>query len=353
MATDMSNRCAPMLGRVAAPAPARGPSGDDRADAALIDIGRHLQRSGYRFTTATPDTHRLVNARPGNAEARDLHGVFGWSRPFHPTLLAGDLRDALERADALEQLGDGLLRSRIRFSTVADLLLLHSAYPTTATDAVFLGPDTYRFIDLLRRSLGCAPSLLEIGTGSGAAVLSLADRFARLTATDVNPVAVRYAQVNAVLAGCARLDIHCADMAQGVGGEYSAIIINPPYLIDPHGPLYRDGGALGIELAMRMLDAALPLLARGGRLVLYTGAPIVAGRDLLEDALRPILDASELDARYEVLEVDVFGSSLAAAAYAGMDRIAVVAATVDRRRAIERGAPAPSIHETIAIRRQP
>lgn len=239
----------------------------------------------------------------------------------------------MERAGILEELAGGLMRSRIRFSSVDGQLLVHSAFPTIAHDAVFLGPDTYRFIALLRRILAGGPSLLEIGTGSGAAVLSLAQRFDRLSATDINPTAVRYARVNAVLAGCGTLDLHCADLVDGVAGEFSAIIINPPYVIDPQGPRYRDGGALGIEIALRMLVAALPLLAPAGCLVLYTGAPIADGRDLLEEALLPILEAAGMEARYEVIDVDVFGSALAGPAYAGIDRLAVVAAIVHRHAA--------------------
>jgi release factor glutamine methyltransferase len=321
----------PLTTPAAAPAAHIAPSSTGPADEALIEIGCQLQQSGYRFATVTPDTHRLVNARPENAQAHDLQGIFGWSRPFHPGLISPGLLAALELASAIEPAGDGLLHSRIRFSTVEGQLLLHSAFPTTAHDAVFLGPDTYRFIALLRRTLVEGPSLLEIGTGTGAAVLSLADRFSRLVATDINPLAVRYARVNAVLAGCGSLDLRCADLTKGVEGEFSAIIINPPYLIDPHGPRYRDGGTLGIEIALSMLAAALPLLAPGGSLVLYTGAPIIAGRDLLADALAPILGGTGLDARYEVLDVDVFGSSLAEPAYAGIDRIAVVAVIVGRR----------------------
>ncbi len=323
--------------RPAPPAAATAPSaacpaaGDDPVDEALVAIGLQLQRSGYHFTTVTPDTHRLVNQRAENAEARDLQGVFGWSRPFRPALLAADLRAAMARAAALDAVDGGLLRSRIRFSSVEGRLMLHSAFPTTAHDAVFLGPDTYRFIALLRRTLGGGPSLLEIGAGTGAAILSLADRFARLTATDINPRAVRYARVNAILAGCARLDLRCADLACGVEDAFSAIIINPPYLSDAQGPLYRAGGARGIALALRMLSAALPLLAPGGCLVLYTGAPVSAGVDLLAEALPPILGVPGLEARYEVLDVDVFGAELAGPAYDGIERIAVVAVIVSRR----------------------
>ncbi len=321
-----------IVGAPSAPAAAVSPAAtgtsDELADQALLAIGRYLKRAEYRFATVTPDTHRVVNARSENAEAHDLRGVFGWSRPFRAELLAPQLLSALARAEALEEMSGGLLRSRVRFSTVEGNLLVHSAHPTSVQDAVFLGPDTYRFISLLRRTLAGGRSLLELGTGTAAAVLCMADRYDRLQASDHNPRAVRYARVNAELAGCHRLELVCGDLAAGVQGPCSAIIINPPYLIDPHGPSYRDGGMLGFEVALSMLNQALPLLAHDGRLVLYTGAPVVAGYDLFATALAPILHAQRREALYEVIDIDIFGSWLAHPAYAGIERIALVAVVV-------------------------
>src|SRR5688572_28511082 len=113
----------------------------------LARLGRLLQRGGYRFTTITPESHARVNARPGNERARSLRDVFGWSRPFDRNVLSKEMVDLLEEADAVAP--DGT--SRVRFSTAGGLLFVHSAFPTTAPDSVFFGPDTYRYLDLLRR----------------------------------------------------------------------------------------------------------------------------------------------------------------------------------------------------------
>src|SRR5690348_2486136 len=112
----------------------------------LASLGRALRETGYSFVTPTPATHRRVIARA--AEGTTLRDVFGWSRPFRAGVVAPGLLELLERAGALERDGP-LLRSAVRFSTVGALLLAHSAYPTTAPDAVFLGPDTYRFASFL------------------------------------------------------------------------------------------------------------------------------------------------------------------------------------------------------------
>ena len=299
---------------------------------ALLSIARRLQHEHYHFTTVTPDTHALVNARPGNRIARNLRDIFGWNRPFHPRDLPAALVDELLIADALDQLFDGRLRSRIRFSTIGDLIILHDGFPTTNRDAVFFGPDTYRFVRLLRDALPDVlaedSALLEIGAGSGAASLCLKDRFSRLVMTDINPKAVRYAQLNAILAECSHTEAVCGNLVGSVTGLFDAIIANPPYLIDPSGRLYRDGGGLGIEVAVRMVEAGLPHLAPGGRLVLYTGAPVIDGEDLLHTMLAPVLQRFGLPYRYEVLDVDVFGSDLSGPAYAQIERIAVVALLV-------------------------
>lgn len=301
-------------------------------DAALFQVGRSLQQTGYRFTTVTPDTHAVILARTGNRSARNLREVFGWNLPFEPAVLTDSLLAALYAADMIELRSDGRLRSRIRCSTIDDRLFLHSAYPTCEHDAVFFGPDTYRFVHLLRRTLSGGRRLLEIGAGSGAAALCLAEEYDQVVMTDINAEAVRFARINAALAGCEHAEIRCADLAAQLSGDFAAIIANPPFIIDPAHRLYRDGGDLGIAVAVRMVEAALPLLSTDGCLVLYTGAPVIDGRDQLADALAPVLRRAGRGARYEELDVDVFGSELPHEVYAAahIERIALVSLVVGR-----------------------
>lgn len=304
--------------------------GSDPVDAALFTAGRLLQRTGYRFTTVTPDTHAVIAQRLEDEPARDLRAVFGWNQPFHPELLPEGLLTAMTTADAVEQLPDGRLRARIRFASVGERIFLHSGYPTGERDTVFFGPDTYRFIHHLRRTLAGGTRLLEIGAGSGAPALTLAERYEDVVMTDINPLAVRYARINAALAGYDRAQVQCTNLTEHLDGNFDAIIANPPYLIDPAHRLYRDGGDLGIAVALRMAAAALPRLAPNGCFVLYTGAPVVDGRDLLAEALLPLLRSAGLPAHYDELDVDVFGSELLCPAYeaARVERLAVVTLVV-------------------------
>src|SRR5690348_326086 len=111
-----------------------------REEQALLELGRLLRdgSGGYAFVTPTPETHRRVNARPGSGRAATLRDVFGWSRPFRRDLLPPEMLRLLDRAGALEESGGaaGLLKSRVRFSTLGAGLFVHSVYPTVQEDAV-------------------------------------------------------------------------------------------------------------------------------------------------------------------------------------------------------------------------
>lgn len=302
-------------------------------DQALLQLGRALRKAGYSFVTPTPETIRRVNARPGNQAARDLRGVFGWSRPFDQGVLPGALLAMLERAGALEQVealatgdsGPARFRSRVRFSSLAGQLFVHSAYPTTAADAVFFGPDTYRYAGLLLRSVERAGRAADVGCGSGAGGIVLAKRARKVVLSDVNPLALRYARVNAALAQVEdQIEIVQSDVLRAVEGALDLVVSNPPYLADDRGRVYRDGGGpRGIDLSVRIASEALSRLAPGGRLLLYTAAPIEDGRDPLREALEPLLARASFT--YTELDPDVFGEELDRSAYASADRIAVVA----------------------------
>ena len=305
-------------------------------DEGLFLFGRWLHSQGYRFTTATPETHRRVQARAPRHEAGQLREAFGWSQPFRPSLLPAEALDWLDRANALEREDGGLLRSKLRFSTLDDLLLAHSAWPTLQPDSVFFGPDTYRYAAFIRQCLSGSQRhplrcIVDVGCGSGAGGF-VAERFLRpqpgrrLVLSDINPQALRLARVNAVLAGIPHAECLLSDVLRLVQGTVDLVLANPPYLADPLQRGYRDGGGdLGTGLALRIVEESLLRLSPGGRLILYSGAPIVAGEDLLRSRLQPLLEGKGLRCHYQELDPDVFGEELDAnPAYADVERIAAV-----------------------------
>jgi len=286
----------------------------------LARLGQALAEAGYAFVTPTPETHRRVLARGG--EARTLRDVFGWSRPFARGALPQRLFDLLQAAGAVESAGP-LLRSRVRFSSLGPLLLAHSAYPTTAADAVFLGPDTYRFASFVQsRAPPRIGALADVGCGTGAGGLLLASRAGSVQLLDVNRSALRFARANCELNGIPAA-VEESDVLSGAAGALDLIIANPPYLADPLRRAYRDGGGdLGTGLSLRIAREALERLRPGGRLLLYTGTAVVEGEDLLRQRLAPLLQG--VPHEYFELDPDVFGEELENPPYTAADRIAVV-----------------------------
>ena len=305
-------------------------------DLALLQLGRRLQADGYRFITPTPLTHERVNQRPGNERAKTLRDVFGWSRPFAPGLISADEQRQLQEAQVLEE-RDGLLRSRVRWSSLDGLLFAHSQFPTQATDAVFFGPDSYRFAQLihthLQQNFTAVHRAVDIGCGAGvgAIVIARARREAQVLAVDINPQALRLSAVNAALAEVGNVEVVRSNVLQDVPGNFDLIVANPPYMADPSERAYRHGGgALGAGLSLRIVEQALPRLTPGGSLVLYTGVAMVDGRDPFLEALGQWRDSADFGWTYKELDPDVFGEELLTLGYQDVERIAVVALVVTR-----------------------
>lgn len=311
---------------------------DESADPALLRLGRALMEAGYRFVTVTPATHGRVNARPDNKSADSVADVVGWSRPFTAALLPSSLVDLMDAAGVLQRDDDGACRSTLRASTLDGSLFFHSAYPTTASDAVFFGPDTYRFAAAISQHLAGTPRIVRravdvgCGAGPGAVVVALARPAAEVLGVDINPAALRLARVNALLAGATNVRALRSDLLSSVDGEFDLIVANPPYLLDPEERAYRHGGGgMGEGLSLAIVDLAETRLAPGGTLLLYTGSAVCGGVDRFREQASSRLRVAGLDWSYREIDPDVFGEELLEPAYAGTDRIAAVLLTVQKR----------------------
>lgn len=299
----------------------------DVNEEALIALGHELKGRGYAFVTVTPATQARVNARADAARARDLRGVFGWSRPFDEKLLEPSLLALANAAGILFATEDGL-RSRVRWSSLGPDLFVHSAYPTDASDCVFFGPDTVRFHAFLCRAAPRSVArMVDVGCGSGAGGIALARHLhevGELVLADVNAEALKLARVNAAVA---EISARCvlSDVMSAVADRVDLVISNPPYLLDPKERTYRSGGgALGADLSLRIAREAASRLFTGGTLLLYTGAAIVDGSDPFLAEVVPVLEAAGAAVRYEELDPDVFGEELSTPAYRTAERLAVV-----------------------------
>ena len=308
---------------------------DPRNDAALLDLLSLLDTARYSFVTPTPATHARVLARSGIGETvRDL---LGWSRTVPPDRLDPALRAAVARAGIVDETPGGW-RSRIRVTRARGRLFVHSAFPTDDDDAVFFGPDSYRFADFIVSELArdsICRNVVDVGTGSGVGVIVAAGLAspAALAMTDINPAALACARLNAAHANL-RVDALLGPGLAGFAGDVDLALANPPYLIDPSERSYRHGGGmLGGQLSLDLSVEIAARLSPGGRLLLYTGSAIVDGHDGFRDALRTAAAAAGCTLRYRELDPDVFGEELDQPAYgaARVERIAAVGAVLTRR----------------------
>jgi methylase of polypeptide subunit release factors len=293
----------------------------DRNDT-LLQLLRTLAEHDYRFTTVTPATHARVLARPAPASLT-LADVFGWNRPFHTSQLAPDLLDLLRRADALTQDDEGW-RSALRVASLGRDLFLHSAFPTDAEDAVFFGPDTYRFAAFVARHWPSpAANVADMGAGSGAGGIIAARLLpsGSVTLVDRNDAALELAAINAAAAGVT------VKLRKGQEVPHGAdlVLANPPYMIDRHRRSYRDGGALlGGEVSREWAAQAAERLVPGGTLLLYTGAAYAGGHSPLIAALEDIARDADATLMIEELDPDVFGEELDQPGYEDVERIAAI-----------------------------
>lgn len=308
----------------------------DEQDQALRALLQALDRRTYRFVTPTPTTHARVYQRlTASPAAPDLRGILGWSLPFFwdddPD---GEIVKLLRHAGALETDARGGMRSRLRVSSLGAGLFLHSAYPTTQHNAVFFGPDSYRYAAFLRAELPRLhprARIVDIGAGTGVGAIVAAQILAgaRIVMTDINPEALRLARINAAYNGVMAEFIETNGL-EGVAGRIDCIIANPPYIADPAHRAYRDGGGMhGGEVSLAWAREAAARLEPGGAFLLYTGSAIVDGEDRLKAALFETLDG--FDISYREIDPDVFGEELEREDYANVERIAVVGLVAVKR----------------------
>lgn len=308
----------------------------------LVDLGLYLRQSGYQHVAVTPLTHSYNNERSANGLARNLRDVLGWSRLFERTSVSEREFELMLNAGVLTPEGR-YWRCHVRWATLGQLLCVHSAYPTDAEDAVFFGPDTYRFARVIQEHLNPLSTQatqphkitraadLGCGSGVGALLVTQACPSAQVLGVDINSLALQMTEINAELAGTTQVRPVHSNLLDDVEGQFDLITANPPYLLDASERTYRHGGGqLGEELSKRIVATALDRLAPGGTLLLYTGVAIVDGKDPFRVLLEEWLGDHSCRWSYDEVDPDVFAEELLKPAYAQVERIAAVCLTLTK-----------------------
>lgn len=302
---------------------------------ALLYLLNFLKDIHYDFIVITPLTHERVFNRKKKIsnEVKSLKDIFGWNLPFSPEDLDQHLFQLLKNAYLIRP-QDKQWLSNVRIASMDDKLFIHSAYPTTETDAVFFGPDTYRFHYHLKQYLinktFAIRRSVELCCGASPVAISIAHLLpeaAEIFTADINPKALFYSQVNKDFTGVHNIFPIQSNLFSNLEGCFDLIFANPPYLMDLQERQYRHGGNIldGTDLSFKILTEGIKRLTPQGTLFLYTGIAISHnGNKFLEAVDSWIQDYPDFKYTYEEIDPDVFGEELEQPAYQHIERIAVV-----------------------------
>ena len=172
----------------------------------------------------------------------------------------------LEAAGLVEQRG-------IQFAPLVsitpwrDLLVVHDADPAGELWRSHVSGPTPAAETLASLVIGArVERALDMGTGAGLLAVAAARHAGHVVATDVNPVALEYTRMTALLSDAANIETREGDLFDPVRDErFGLIVSNPPFVISPqddlvfrHSPMARD------ELARTVVRDAAQHLEDGG-----------------------------------------------------------------------------------------
>jgi len=371
----------------------------------LTSIARHLQSTKYRFVTVTPETHANLLTRyedkvskSNRNPAADDRKVFGLNVRFSRQDIDEKLFQMLRQGNVIRDDADGHAQnalanepanpqnghaeqksghaddlfsrnrpyiSKVRFSTIDDGLYAHSGYNSPDKDLVFFGPDTYRYVILIRDFVDYitlddksyhVKTAVDIGAGSGAGGLELMKychhkkvKMDDLILVDMENRALEMSAFNASLLGYSHTSKHTmtsstfstklaltkSDILAAVPSStpLDLIISNPPYIISTN-KTYSDGGdAQGLGLSLRILKESIDRLQKGGYLVFYTGVAILeGGRDPLRETVDKVVAEGHAElVWYKETDVDVWGHEILRGDYAEVERINIVGTVLRKK----------------------
>jgi hypothetical protein len=335
---------------------ARDRSDRDEADRAHLAIVRELlAQSGYsaqgiaaigvepQMGVREPDIAILERALEPVEPLATLVRLFMFGETLDAELVQGCLAGA---TDAL--IGSGLLirdrssvRPVVRLTPWRDLVIAHDpdpagdlwdehvSGPTPAAEALL------QLVPMARESMHVAGGrdgvdALDLGTGCGVLALAIGRSVGRVVATDINPAAVRYTDLNAALNGIETIETRQGSWFEPVAGEsFGLIVANPPFVIAPEsGLLFRHSANARDEVSRDVVRSMAGHLVLGGfgyALINWVQAPDRPWLETIGDWLEgigcdavvllhgiedPLSYAVRWNAREQQLRPDRYGATL-------------------------------------------
>jgi methylase of polypeptide subunit release factors len=256
----------------------------DRVDtSAAATVGAALRRVSYdesaverllgedSWSTAIDDAEAHERRLPRTATAAAIR-LFFLERPVARDDAEGALGartvNALARAN-LARVDKQTVEPLARIAPVGPILLASDRLSTDPTrdpaDYVSTYSPTARLCDLLTPRPWVSRAL-DVGTGNGVQALLAASHSEHVVATDVNPRALAFTELNAALSGIDNVETRNGSLFEPVGDErFDLIVCNPPFVISPERRwTYRDGWLEGDELSAQVVRETAAHLADGG-----------------------------------------------------------------------------------------
>jgi methylase of polypeptide subunit release factors len=249
--------------------------------AAAADLGAALRSVGY----SEDALQRLLgeDAYSGDQDDVPVDERRLPDTPVATVVRAFFLQLPVSRSDAVRALGKRAVEAlatmdlatvgdevdpRVRILPIGKLLLASDGYSRDGDDPpdyVATYTPTARVLDSLTPRPRVARAL-DVGTGGGVHALLAAQHAGHVIATDVNPRALAYTQLNAALNGLANIECRQGSLFDPLEGEtFDLITCNAPYVVSPERRwAYRDSGFQEDEVSARVVKAAGEHLAEGG-----------------------------------------------------------------------------------------
>jgi methylase of polypeptide subunit release factors len=248
---------------------------------AAARLGTTLRRAGYSedaihrllgedaYSSERSDTPAEERRLPDTSLATLLRLLF-LQLPVSAEKAEGALgREGVEALEVtgLAQVGDRVV-PRARILPIGKVLLASDGFSRDGDDPadyVATYTPTARVLD----SLTPRPRVdraLDVGTGSGIHALLAAQHARHVIATDVNPRAIAYTELNAALNGLHNVECRQGSLFDPVEGEtFDLITCNAPYVVSPERRwVYRDSEFSEDEVSERVILASAEHLTAGG-----------------------------------------------------------------------------------------